>query len=624
MTKRKIAKRNKTQIKRKSKKSIKTRKYKRINLTKKRIGGDTTLPAVPDLSDVALEQKKKTLFRRSLNNLIIEILDRDSNNKIKETVKKFLKLFKDNDMINTLIPVSSNGKHVDKESGKAPIVDFVSPVTLILNNLTGQSKISDQDIIRILDYYYEAGGNFNNISSKYKTTPLKYAIDNGNVDAVRILLDKSNKFHVFEDGLDEDTKTKLAELIPREQKIKSEETQTLEETQTVEEAQTAEENRTLEEPIVYPSLQLPSPLPEDNDMGYDRRVVPEFWKPIFKDENELLRLRDSFMEIYSVDRYTDKHNNKYEICKILERIVPGYLTIGNVGSLKSVKALVNVNIINCMITLLYSIVLYRLYETQQDYLFIFKGGRALQLSLVGIPDIGKYFSEDTDVLIVPNKAKHIEYDLVKMQNLSENIGYLVKWFFPEEINIVVSLPTNPKNTNKEITKVLYNDEKIFKPVSDIGFGELNEDIKKYFESLSYSPFFISEFETECLFITPTIEDMLAEKLFYYAKYLTLDENLKKEKENELLQKQVLENPDEAEKVQNKYGPLLNDSDRLLLKFTRAIIKLVEAITKTSYIGTEDFDKKEAATFILRNILSHFEDYTTEEREKIVSKILRYI
>jgi hypothetical protein len=255
-------------------------------------------------------------------------------------------------------------------------------------------------------------------------------------------------------------------------------------------------------------------------------------------------------------------------------------------------------------------------------LFIFKGGRALQLSLVGIPDIGKYFSEDTDILIVPNTTKHLGYDLEKMESLSEHIAYLVKWFIPEETNILVSLPTNPNNTNKDITKLLYNDGKLFKAVSDIGFGELNEDIKKYFDNLFYFPFFISEFETDCLFITPTIEDMLSEKLFYYAKYFTLDIKLKKEKEKELSEKKDI--PSEVTKIENKYYPLLQDYDRLLLKFSRAIVKLVEAITKTSYIGTEDFDKKEAATFILRGVISHFEDYTTEEKENIILKILRGI
>jgi hypothetical protein len=53
--------------------------------------------------------------------------------------------------------------------------------------------------------------------------------------------------------------------------------------------------------------------------------------------------------------------------------------------------------------LLYGIITYRLFDNKEDYLILFKGGRALQLSLNDIPNVTKYFSEDTDVLIIPNK-----------------------------------------------------------------------------------------------------------------------------------------------------------------------------------------------------------------------------
>ncbi len=117
MTKRKIKRQN---ITKRRKGSVKTRKYKRTMITKKnRKGGE------PTASVIASEQEKKTLFRRYLNDLIIEISDKNkSKNKIKETITKFLKFFTENDMINTLIPVSESGKYVDKESGTKPIVDL--------------------------------------------------------------------------------------------------------------------------------------------------------------------------------------------------------------------------------------------------------------------------------------------------------------------------------------------------------------------------------------------------------------------------------------------------------------------------------------------------------------------
>jgi hypothetical protein len=45
--------------------------------------------------------------------------------------------------------------------------------------------------------------------------------------------------------------------------------------------------------------------------------------------------------------------------------------------------------------------------------------------LVDIIDIGNYFSEDTDILIVPNRFEGGVYDLDKIKNLSELIAYLI-------------------------------------------------------------------------------------------------------------------------------------------------------------------------------------------------------
>lgn len=67
--------------------------------------------------------------------------------------------------------------------------------------------------------------------------------------------------------------------------------------------------------------------------------------------------------------------------------------------------------------------MYRLYETKQDYLFIFKGGRALQLSLVDISGIGKYGSEDTDILIIPNRFTNGFIILIKCK-IYQNILHI--------------------------------------------------------------------------------------------------------------------------------------------------------------------------------------------------------
>lgn len=548
---------------------------------------------------------KKNAFRRSLNNFIIQIKNKKN---IKQGVNSIIETFKINkNLINTLIPITIEGKPVDKETyhlakKAASIYDFVSPITVIFDNLTG--IISDEDILRILNIYFLNGGNFNNLSSKFKESPFQHEVKKQRVNNVKILLNKSNPFHIIEDGLDEETRIKLSELIPNEQQITQQ--IPIEEQVLIQEQSPIEETVIEDKPIINEKLTLPFPLPQDNNIGYERATVPEFWKPIFEENGEeLLRIREKFLGIYEIDRYTSDIQKRIKICDILERIFPGYLTKYTLGFGEIAKTLVNVNILNCFITLFYGMILYRLYDTKQDYLFMFKGGRALQLSLVDIKDIGQYFSEDTDILIIPNRFVGSVYDLEKMKNLSEHIAYLIKWMIPLEINVFVSLTSNTKNTNKDITKLLYNDDKLYKALSDIGFGEINEYIKRFFENLSYSTFYVDDLESIALFITPTLDDMLAEKLFYYAKYLKF--------------KRMIEKGEPI--MDQEYASIsVEECDRILFKFIRAILKLVESILKRDYSDVTDLQSRESAKLILRGFIGDYSDYTNEEKEDIVKSI----
>jgi hypothetical protein len=44
----------------------------------------------------------------------------------------------------------------------------------------------------------------------------------------------------------------------------------------------------------------------------------------------------------------------------------------------------------------------------QDYKILFKGGKAIQLVLTGIPNISEYISEDIDILVMPNNILYDE------------------------------------------------------------------------------------------------------------------------------------------------------------------------------------------------------------------------
>lgn len=579
-----------------------TKKMKKINITKKSKRG----------GEQSEEYKQKTLFRRKLNDIISQISNRNSSrNKVKEGINLLVNFFKDNQLINTLIPVSMHGKYVDKDTSSIAIVDFVSPIIFMLDSFAGNASISDKDIVRILNAYFVNSGNFNNLSSRFKESAFRHEVDKHRIPNIRILLNQENPFHIIEDGLDEITKTRLAQLIPNEQQVTTQQPIQEKIQQPIQEElhpiqeqiKQVEVSHQIEEQQV--SLILPTQLPSDNDIGYDRTVVPEFWKPIFRNGEELMQIRESFMSMYEKDRYTSDASKKFEICNLLEKLFPAYLTKYTLAFRETPKTLVNVNILNCFITLFYGMILYKLYETKQDYLFIFKGGRALQLSLVDITGIGQYFSEDTDILIIPNPFGQSNYDLEKMQNLSEHIAYLVKWMIPQEINVFVSLPSNPKNTNKDITKLLYNDDKLFKALSDIGFGEINEDVRKFFDNYLYSPIYVGYFEENALFITPTIDDMLAEKLFYYAKYFKF--------QNMLERKEPI--------VEEDYSNLtFDDCDRLLVKFKKAILKLIDAILRRDYFDSTDFEALDSKKLILRAILKGYDDFTNQEKEYIILSI----
>jgi hypothetical protein len=571
------------------------KRYTKKNKSKKRLrkgrttrkmkyGGDSN-------PEIVEEQARKNRFRNNFKDLIIQITNKKN---IDKAINTIITNFNNNSMINTLIPVSAAGKPLDVKTytKKNPVVDFVSPVIVIFDNLTG--IVGETDLIRLLNAYYINGGNFNLMSSRFKITPFENEVNKRRVQNVKLLLNQTNPFHIIEDGLDEETRRKLAELIPNEQKIVSE---------------IAPSALPMPEPMPEPAihLTLPYPLPDDNDVGYDRNVAPEFWKPVFQGGEELMKLREIFMRIYEKDKYTEDAIKNFEICELLEKIFPGYLTKYTLSYGETAKTLVTVNIINCIITLLYGILTYKLYEFKQDYIILFKGGRALQLSLNDIPNVTKYFSEDADILIIPNKTIGSQYNFDKMQNLSEHIAYLVKWFIPQDINIVVSLPSNPKNKNKEITKLLYNDDRLYKSLSDIAFGDITEDIKRYFDNPSYSTFYLDNFDTKTLFITPTIEDILSEKLYFYTKYSSMKQQLKN-----------------GVKITEKgYEDITQEvCDFYMYKFYKSIKQIVNSLLKRDYFNASGklMNDETNTNIIMPDIDPNFRTYTRKEKETIYKKI----
>jgi len=303
-----------------------------------------------------------------------------------------------------------------------------------------------------------------------------------------------------------------------------------------------------------PKLELLFKFPS-NELEYNRDIVPKFWQPLFPGI-ELILLRNMFLKLYYDNSQASESQKTWTICKILERLFPSYLPINYLNNIVDNN---NVNFLNCFITLMYGIILYKLYSTNQNYLFIFKGGRAIQIGLQDIHE--KFFSVDTDILIIPNKKVNADYNLIKMNSLSGHIGFLIKWMIPQELNISVNMPKSSYNKSEDVTKIMYNNGSLHVALSDIGINKISDEAEIFFsESVEFS-LNIEELKPlvqYVLYIIPTIDNMLYEKLYYYSKYYSIYLKVKQENDEK---KQKLQNLiDNLKKNEKNYRLKLIDKN----------------------------------------------------------------
>jgi hypothetical protein len=242
----------------------------------------------------------------------------------------------------------------------------------------------------------------------------------------------------------------------------------------------------------------------------------------------------------------------------------------------------NYNIILCAALIIFGVITYKMKD--QDYEFIIKGGKAIQLVLSNIPEANVYNTEDIDLLIVPKKG--VIRDDTTIQVLAGNLTYLMKWFLNRnQINFNISVqtpdPSRP-DTNQYIYKLSYlksikkrffnrkenrmveaND---YKPFADIDFKNLVEPVNNFFEDIINYPFFVPELNTNILFTCPSIDSILDEKIYFYAKYTRFL--------NELQSGRPI--------TENGYTKLnVQECHRILDKFKRAILAINNGILKQS-------------------------------------------
>jgi hypothetical protein len=214
----------------------------------------------------------------------------------------------------------------------------------------------------------------------------------------------------------------------------------------------------------------------------------------------------------------------------------------------------------------------------QDYKVIFKGGKAIQLVLSGMPETSVYKTGYIDVLIMPDT--NIPYVESIVKNLSGHLAYLIRWFLniPESdpepgYKVSVQVP-NPINTkaNQYIFKlsyikslkrkdyrkqVLIDDYKQF---LDIDFKQVSRDMISYFQDdlkeYNFEISLSSDTKQNLLFICPNLGSLLNEKIYYYVKYFKF--------------KQILQNKKTI--TEDGYQAItIDECDRFLDKFKRAIL-----------------------------------------------------
>ena len=580
-------------------KRVRTRKYKKNCKQRKtrkiRGGGDK------EKKEKIVKDSFRNMFMKAFKKLQDSIKSGDSK-KLQDATEAFKNGFKGNQLgINTLIPVTNGTIPVDKykyTSDITPIIAFVPLLVVIFDNI---NDIMTRKILT--KSFIQNKGNINLQSYTKNISALYAAIKLQDKELVKFLLENGADIKVLTD----EQKQIMENLI------KEEEIQEIIEKEP-------------EKPIV--KLSIPTDLPSDS--GYNPGIEPEFWKPIFG-ENEMITIRQKINEMMNSDGNIPINNKEvtelWSVCKINQAMIPTYFTPTKNEPYESFGYFIgdqdvdfsHFNIVLCAALIVFGLISQKM--VGQDYKLIFKGGKAIQLELAGTPETASYKSEDIDVLILPETD--IPYNELNVKNLSGHLAYLVRWFLntPEtQYKVSVQVP-NPENTRanpfifklsyvKVIQKRDYRKQMMvddFKQFSDIDFKDVPQNIKLFFEKSKEYKFYIDELNQNVLFRCPNIGSLLDEKIYYYSKY-TEFKNLLEERK-----------PITEEGYENL---TYIDCDRFLEKFKRAILAMNKGLQKQRFPGIlpDELLIKERSSIINRLDKLGVKDDTI--KEKILQNIYK--
>ena len=592
---------------------IQTKRIKRNNTVKREYNGGNK------------NNKKDSIirddFRKTFSKYLIKMIDTENVNKdiFFRHVSEFISSLKNHSLgINTLIPVSKNNLPIDKytyDSSITPIVDFIPWLSVVFYN------IKDIDAKkRLIKAFVKNKGNINLESIKTHKNILSVA-KQINDKEIEIFLNKKKKDINRENRLLEEDFVKSPVLDPEKEEEKKDKTKRKRKlTQVTDIHNILEPNYKISKTNVI-ELTIPFELPTN---GYDTIEPPIFWNALFN--NELIDIRRKLTAMINND--VNNTDDMSSVCKIVKSMMPSYYiaiknepTVINVGQdqmyiYELAADFLNLNIILCAATLIVGIITEKMKE--QNYNIIIKGGRAVQLVLSSYQIVDPLISEDIDILVVPKEG--IQYDREDIRNLSSHIGYLIKWFLNSQDlqpRIMDKISVSLENRNPDIVKLSYVKmnmkynhkkkimEKDYKQFADIDFKQLPDTIKIYFDDLSSYPYTIDELNTNVLFVTPCLESIINEKLYYYIKFTIYEDYLTRGKPiNDI-----------------GYDTLtVDESKRLLKKFKKSIIAIANGFVNNKYIGLEIENDKlnHAKTYIQVHLKPLIEN--KKIREKIMTTL----
>ena len=530
---------------------------------------------------------------------------------------------------------------LSKKQEKTIISDYVSPLTVIFDNTP---PIYHNELI---EKYIEAGGNINLPSQTgRRETPLSNEIDKNNLYNVSLLLknnaetsnlskERSDKLvDMIEDIKSIEVKEPIPEEPVREEPIPEESVREEPVREEPVREEPVREEPIREEPIreepvredvVISNPNIPEPEQQEDiikntidikerldpepiinnnllddtkfDVGeYSPNKIPTYWIPVFESEKNMTGLRNRIMSILVQDDVRKSPMKKSWIsCDIVERLFPSYFV--NTDLIQSVRqpdnnpnsrSVINDDyneyMIQCVLLLLLGIISEKM--SGQNYNFIFKGGKAIQLILSQIMGAEKYISDDIDILIIP---QNISYNREHVINVGKNLAYLLKWFvsFPEiqtitpiDLSIKDAIITNPTDTVVKLALFKITGPKV---LIDIGIHDIPPDVQLFFNHPQQFSFYIRELGEKASFRCPTYDAIVDEKLFYFVKYLRLY--------NKFFNNEIVESV-ELRNVRNRESGL-QSCDFFLRKFGKALVALFSEKLKEDihYQKMNEFQKK---------------------------------